>query len=102
LTRLGIPEPNKLSPLLLNLDLRRLNSLESRDLSQIIETLDKKKRDGSFETIESRKVRTGQRGDGEYFSIKPLALRSFRLALVNAADLTFPSKSEVVVQPRAI
>src|SRR5262245_54685574 len=51
-TKLGIPEPNKLSPLLLNLDLRRLNSLASRDVSQIIETLDKKKRDGSFEMIE--------------------------------------------------
>ena len=47
-TKLGIPEPSKLSPLLLNLDLRRLNALEMRELSQIIESLDKKKRDGSF------------------------------------------------------
>ncbi len=102
-TKLGIPEPNKLSPLLLNLDLRRLNSLESRDLSQIIETLDKKKRDGSFEMIEiEEKLELVKEGDEwRIFLNWAVGVKiPFRLALANAADLDVAlSKSEVVVYP---
>ena len=102
-TKLGIPEPNKLSPLLLNLDLRRLNSLESRDLSQIIETLDKKNRDGSFEMIEiEEKLELVKEGDEwRIFLNWAVGVKiPFRLALANAADLDVAlSKSEVVVYP---
>jgi hypothetical protein len=102
-TKLGIPEPNKLSPLLLNLDLRRLNSLESRDLSQIIETLDKKKRDGSFEMIEiEEKLELVKEADEWRIFLNWAAgvKIPFRLALANAEDLDVAlSKSEVVVHP---
>lgn len=102
-TKLGIPEPNKLSPLLLNLDLRRLNSLESRDLSQIIETLDKKKRDGSFEMIEiEEKLELVKEADEWRIFLNWAAgvKIPFRLALANAGDLDVAlSKSEVVVHP---
>ncbi len=102
-TKLGIPEPNKLSPLLLNLDLRRLNSLESRDLSQIIETLDKKKRDGSFEMIEiEEKLELVKEADEWRIFLNWAAGVKilFRLALANAGDLDVAlSKSEVVVHP---
>ena len=102
-TKLGIPEPNKLSPLLLNLDLRRLNSLESRDVAQIIETLDKKNREGSFETIEiEEKLELVKEGDEwRIFLNWAVGVKiPFRLALANAADLDVAlSKSEVVVYP---
>jgi hypothetical protein len=102
-TKLGIPEPSKLSPLLLNLDLRRLNSLEMRDLSQIIESLDQKKRDGSFERIEiEEKLALVKEGDEWRIflnwatGVKIL----FRLSLANAPDLDVAlSNNEVVVQP---
>jgi len=101
--KLGIPEPNKLSPLLLNLDLRRLNSLESRDVSQIMETLDKKKRDGSFEMIEiEEKLELVKEGDEwRIFLNWAVGVKiPFRLVLANAADLDVAlSKSEVVVHP---
>ena len=101
--KLGIPEPNKLSPLLLNLDLRRLNSLESRDVAQIIETLDKKKRDGSFEMIEiEEKLELVKEGnEWRIFLNWAVGVKiPFRLVLVNATDLEVAlSKSEVVVYP---
>jgi hypothetical protein len=101
--KLGIPEPNKLSPLLLNLDLRRLNSLESRDVSQIIETLDQKKRDGSFEMIEiEEKLELVKEGnEWRIFLNWAVGVKiPFRLVLANAADLEVAlSKSEVVVYP---
>ncbi len=102
-TKLGIPEPNKLSPLLLNLNLRRLNSLDSRDLAQIIETLDKKKRDGSFEMIEiEEKLDLVKEGDEwRIFLNWAVGVKiPFRLTLANAPDLDVAlSKSEVVVYP---
>jgi hypothetical protein len=102
-TKLGIPEPSKLSPLLLNLDLRRLNALEMRELSQIIESLDKKKRDGSFEMIEvEEKFELVKEGDEWRIFLNWAAgvKIPFRLALANAADLDVAlSRSEVVVQP---
>jgi hypothetical protein len=102
-TKLGIPEPSKLSPLLLNLDLRRLNALEMRELSQIIESLDQKKRDGSFEMIEvEEKFELIKEGDEWRIFLNWAAgvKIPFRLALANAADLDVAlSKSEVVVQP---
>lgn len=102
-TKLGIPEPSKLSPLVLNLDLRRLNALEMRELSQIIESLDQKKRDGSFETIEvEEKFELVKEGDEWRIFLNWAAgvKIPFRLALANGADLDVAlSKSEVVVQP---
>lgn len=101
--KLSLPEPHKLSPLLLNLDLRRLNSLESRDVSQIIETLDKKKREGSFETIEIEEKLELVKEDNEWRIFLNWAVGvkiPFRLVLANAADLEVAlSKSEVVVHP---
>src|SRR5262245_62202914 len=88
-TKLGIPEPNKLSPLLLNLDLRRLNSLQSRDVSQIIETLDKKKRDGSFEMIDiEEKHELVKEGDEwRIFLNWAVGVKiPFRLVLANAPE----------------
>jgi Cytochrome c oxidase assembly protein CtaG/Cox11 len=102
-TKLGIPEPSKLSPLLLNLDLRRLNALETRELAQIIESLDQKKRDGSFEKIEiEEKFELVKEGDEwRIFLNWAVGVKiPFRLVLANAADLDVAlSKNEVVVQP---
>jgi hypothetical protein len=102
-TKLGIPEPNKLSPLLLNLNLRRLNSLDSRDLAQIIETLNKKKRDGSFEMIEIEEKLDLVKEGNEWRIFLNWAVGvkiPFRLTLANAPDLDVAlSKSEVVVYP---
>ena len=102
-TKLGISEPNKLSPLLLNLDVRRLNSLQRRDVSQIIETLDKKKRDGSFERIEiEEKYELVKEGDEwRIFLNWAVGVKiPFRLALADVGDLDVAlSKSEVVVYP---
>ena len=102
-TKLVIPEPNKLSPLLLNLNLRRMNSLDNRDLAQIIETLDKKKRDGSFEMIEiEEKLDLVKEGDEwRIFLNWAVGVKiPFRLTLANAPDLDVAlSKSEVVVYP---
>jgi hypothetical protein len=102
-TKLGIPEPSKLSPLLLNLDLRRLNALETRERSQIIEALDQKKRDGSFEKIEIEEtfelVKEGE--EWRIFLNWAVGVKiPFRLVLADAADLDVAlSKNEVVVQP---
>jgi Cytochrome c oxidase assembly protein CtaG/Cox11 len=102
-TKLGIPESNKLSPLLLNLNLRRLNSLDSRDLAQIIETLNKKKRDGSFEMIEIEEKLDLVKEGNEWRIFLNWAVGvkiPFRLTLANAPDLDVAlSKSEVVVYP---
>src|SRR4029434_9422614 len=82
---------------------RRLNSLESRDLSQIIETRERKKRDGSFEMIEiEEKLELVKEGDEWRIFLNWAAgvKIPFRLALANAADLDVAlSKSEVVIQP---
>jgi cytochrome c oxidase assembly protein Cox11 len=80
-----------------------LNSLESRDVSQIIETLDKKKRDGSFEMIEiEEKLELVKEGDEwRIFLNWAVGVKiPFRLVLANVADLDVAlSKSEVVVYP---
>jgi hypothetical protein len=102
-TKVGIPEPNKLSPLLFNLDLRRLNSLESRDVSQIIEALNKKKRDGSFEVTEiEEKIELVKEGDEWRIFLNWAAgvKIPFRLELADARNLDVAlSKNEVIVQP---
>ena len=102
-TKLGIPEPNKLSPLLLNLDPRRLNAMSVDERRQVIESWEQKKRDGSFEMIEiEEKLELVKEGDEwRIFLNWAVGVKiPFRLALANAADLDVAlSKSEVVVYP---
>src|SRR5215467_5214770 len=87
-TKLGIPEPNKLSPLLLNLDLRRLNSLQSRDVSEMVE-------------IEEKHELVKEGDEWRIFLNWAVGVKiPFRLVFVNALDLEVAlSKSEVVVYP---
>ena len=72
-------------------------------MSQIIETLDKKKRDGSFEMIEiEEKLELMKEGDEwRIFLNWAVGVKiPFRLVLANAAELDVAlSKSEVVVHP---
>jgi Cytochrome c oxidase assembly protein CtaG/Cox11 len=103
ITRLAIPEPSQLSPLLFDFDLRRLNALEMRELSQIIESLDQKKRDGSFKMIEvEEKFELVKEGDEWRIFLNWAAgvKIPLRLVLANAAGLDVAlSQNEVVVQP---
>ena len=101
--KVNIPEPNKLASLLLNWDIRRLNSLEIQHFSQIIEALDEKKRNGSLEMIEiEQNVELVKEGDQWRVFLNWAAGVNIplRLSLVDAPDVDAAlSKKEVVAQP---
>ena len=98
-TKIGILEPAQL----FNLDPRRLNAMSVDERRQVIESWEKKKRDGSFEMIEIEKKLELVKEDEEWRIFLNWAAGvkiPLRLALANAGDLDVAlSKSEVVVQP---
>src|SRR4249920_3951374 len=98
-TKVGIPEPAQL----FNLDPRRLNAMSVDERRQVIESWEKKKRDGSFEMIEiEEKLDLVKEGDEWriFLNWADGVKIPFRLELANAGDLDAAlSKSEVVVQP---
>lgn len=97
--KLAIPE----SAQLFNLDPRRLNALSVDARRQLIESWEKKRRDGSFEMIEIEEKLDLVKEDNEWRILLNWAAGvkiPFRLGLANARDLDASlSKSEVVVQP---
>jgi hypothetical protein len=97
--RISVPE----SAQLFNLDPRRLNAMSVDERKQLIESWEKKKRDGSLEMIEiEEKLDLVKEGDEWRIFLNWSAgvKIPFRLALANAANLEASlSKSEVVVQP---
>lgn len=98
-TKVRIPEPGQL----FNMDARRLNALSVEERRQLIESWEKKQRDGSFEMTEiENKLDLVKEGDEWRIFLNWAAgvKIPFRLALANAGDLDASlSKSEVVVQP---
>src|SRR4030095_7680140 len=85
-TKIGIPEPAQF----FNLDPRRLNAMSVDERRQVIESWEKKKRDGSFEMIEiEEKLELVKEGDEWRIFLNWAAgvKIPFRLALANAADL---------------
>ena len=98
-TKIGILEPAQL----FNLDPRRLNAMSVDERRQVIESWEKKKRDGSFEMIEIEEKLELVKEDEEWRIFLNWAAGvkiPLRLALANAGDLDVAlSKSEVVVQP---
>jgi hypothetical protein len=98
-TKIGIPEPAQL----FNLDPRRLNAMSVDERRQVIESWEKKKRDGPFEMIEiEEKLELVKEGDEWRIFLNWAAGVKilFRLSLANAPDLDVAlSKNEVVVQP---
>lgn len=97
--KIGIPEPAQL----LNLDSRRLNAMSVDERRQLMESWDRKKRDGSFEMIEiEEKLELVKEGDQWRIFLNWAAgvKIPFRLLLSNAGNLEASlSKSEVVIQP---
>ncbi|HXV81722.1 MAG TPA: cytochrome c oxidase assembly protein [Candidatus Binatia bacterium] len=98
-TKIGVAEPS----LLFNLDPRKLNAMAVDERRQLIESWDKKKRDGSLQMIEvEEKLELVKEGDEWRIFLNWAAgvKIPLRLVLSNAADLEASvSKSEVVVQP---
>lgn len=101
--KIGIPEPNTISSLLLNWDPSRLNLLGTTDRAQLIDSLEEKKRSGSLEMIEVEEKLELVKENDEWRIFLNWAAGvkiPFRLLLSNAADLDVTlSKNEVVVQP---
>jgi hypothetical protein len=101
--RYRVPDPGKISSLLLNWDLYRLNLLPVNDRNRIIESIEKRKRDGSLDMMEGEdKFELVKEGDEWRIFLNWAAgiKIPLRLELPHAADLDVAlSKSEVVVQP---
>lgn len=98
-----VPDPKKLAPLLLNWDQHRLNSLSVAEKAQLIESIDKKKTDGSFAMSEGEEhfemIKEGN--DWRVFLNWAAGIKiPLRLDLSKSRDLDVTlSKSEVVLQP---
>jgi hypothetical protein len=101
--RYRVPDPAKISSLLLNWDLYRLNLLPVNDRNRIIESIENGKRDGSLDMIEGGdKFELVKEGDEWRIFLNWAAgiKIPLRLELAHAADLDVAlSKSEVLVQP---
>jgi len=93
-----VPDPQKIAPLLLNWDPRRLNSLPATERRQIIDALDKRKQEGSLEMSEGQEIFELIREANEWRAagVKiPL-----KLDLSKSPDLDVAlSKNEFVLQP---
>jgi hypothetical protein len=98
-----VPDPSKLSPLLLNWDARRLNSLVPDERKRILDTIDKKKHDGSLEMSEGEEKLELVRENDEWRIFLNWAAGvkiPFRMDLSKSADLEVSlSKNEIVTQP---
>ncbi|MBM2805017.1 MAG: hypothetical protein HW419_2910 [Deltaproteobacteria bacterium] len=98
-----VPDPNKLSPLLLNWDAYQLNSLAPDERKRILDAIEKKKRDGSLDMSEGVEKFELVKENEEWriFLNWAAGVRiPFRLDLSKSADLDVSlSKKEIVVQP---
>jgi hypothetical protein len=98
-TTIGLVEP----AFLFNMDPRRLNSMSIEQRKQLLESWEKKKREGTFQRIEMEEKLELVREDNGwriFLNWEAGVKIPFRLMLADAADLDASiSKNEVVVQP---
>lgn len=98
-----VPDPKKLSPLLLNWDAYRLNSLAPEERKQILDAIEKKKRDRSLDMSEGEEKFELVKENEEWRIFLNWAAGvkiPFRLDLSMSADLDVSlSKNEIVTQP---
>jgi hypothetical protein len=98
-----VPDPKKVSPLLLNWDAYRLNSLAPEERKQILDAIDKKKHDGSLDMSEGEEnFELVKEADGWRVFLNWAAgvKIPLRLDLSKSAGLDVTlSKSEIVAQP---
>ena len=98
-----VPDPHKLSSLLRGWDAYRLNSLAVAERKRILDTIDKKKRDGSLDLSEGEATfgLVKENGGWRIFLNWAAGVKvPFRLNLSNAAQLDVSlSKNEIAVQP---
>lgn len=98
-----VPDPKKLSPLLLNWDAYRLNSLVLEERKRIIDAIEKKKRDRSLDMSEGEEKFELVKENEEWRIFLNWAAGvkiPFRLDLSKSADLDVSlSKNEIVTQP---
>jgi len=98
-----VPDPKKLAPLVLNWDQFRLNLLSAADRNQVIESIEKKKRDHSLDMSEGEeafdlvKEAEGWRVFLNWAAGVKIPLR-LDLSKSDGLDVTL-SKSEVIIQP---
>ncbi len=98
-----VPDPIKLSPLLLGWDAYRLNSLPINERKRIVDYIEKKKRDGSLDLSEGEATFELVRENDRWRIFLNWAAGvkiPFRLDLSNAADLEVSlSQKQLIVQP---
>jgi hypothetical protein len=98
-----VPDPKKLSGLLLNWDPYRLNSLSAAERKQILDAIEKKARDGSLDMSEGEEKfeLTKEGGEWRVFLNWAAGIKiPLRLDLSKSAGLDVTlSKSEIVAQP---
>ena len=98
-----VPDPQKIAPLLLNWDPRRLNSLPAAERKQIIDALDKRQHEGSLEMSEGQEIFELIREANEWRVFLNWAAGvkiPLKLDLSKSPDLdVMLSKNEFVVQP---
>jgi hypothetical protein len=99
ITKIGLVEP----AFLFNIDPRRLNSMSIDERKQLLESWDKKKREGTFQRIEIEDKLELVRDDNTwriFLNWEAGVKIPFQLLLANATDLDASlSKNELVVQP---
>ena len=98
-----VPDPKKLSLLLLNWDARRLNSLAAAERKQILNMVEKRKHDGSLAMSEGEEEfeLVNENGEWRVFLNWAAGVKiPFRLDLSKSADLAVSlSTNEIVGQP---
>lgn len=98
-----VPDPQKIAPLLLNWDARRLNSLPATGRRQIIDALDKRQHEGSLEMNEGQEIFEFIREANEwrvFLNWQAGVKIPLKLDLSKSPDLdVMLSKNEFVVQP---
>ena len=98
-----VPDPQKIAPLLLNWDARRLNSLPTTERRQIIDALDKRNQEGSLEMSEGQEIFELIREANEWRVFLNWAAGvkiPLKLDLSKSPDLDVAlSKNEFVLQP---
>jgi hypothetical protein len=101
--RYRVPDPQKIAPLLLNWDARRLNSLPAAERKQIIDALDQRKQQDSLEMSEGTETFDLIREADEWRVFLNWAAGvkiPLKLDLSKSPDLdVMLSKNEFVVQP---
>lgn len=98
-----VPDPNKLSPLLLNWDAYRLNSLAPEERKRILDAIDQKKRDSSLDMSQGEEKFELVKENEEWrvFLNWTAGVKiPLRLDLSKSNDLEVSlSKNEIVTQP---